>query len=34
MVAGRWAIKDGRHAAEDELRPRFAGLMKRLALSA
>jgi formimidoylglutamate deiminase len=34
MVAGRWAIKDRRHAAEDELRPRFAGLMKRLALSA
>jgi formimidoylglutamate deiminase len=34
MVAGRWAIKDRRHAAEDELRPRFAGLMKRLALPA
>jgi formimidoylglutamate deiminase len=32
MVAGRWVIKDRRHAAEDELRPRFAGLMQRLAL--
>lgn len=31
MVAGRWAIKDRRHAAEDELRPRFAALMRRLA---
>lgn len=31
MVAGRWVIKDRRHAAEDELRPRFAGLMQRLA---
>jgi formimidoylglutamate deiminase len=33
MVAGRWVIKDRRHAAEDELRPRFAGLMQRLAVS-
>ena len=31
MVAGRWVIKDRRHAAEDELRPRFAGLMRSLA---
>jgi formimidoylglutamate deiminase len=31
MVAGRWVIKDRHHAVEDELRPRFAGLMKRLA---
>jgi formimidoylglutamate deiminase len=30
MVAGRWVIKERRHAAEDELRPRFAGLMRRL----
>jgi formimidoylglutamate deiminase len=33
MVAGRWVIKDRRHTVEDELRPRFAGLMRRLALS-
>jgi formimidoylglutamate deiminase len=32
MVAGRWVIKDRHHATEDELRPRFAGLMRRLAL--
>jgi formimidoylglutamate deiminase len=32
MVAGRWVIKDRRHAAEEELRPRFAGLMRKLAL--
>jgi formimidoylglutamate deiminase len=31
MVAGRWVIKDRRHAAEDELRPRFARLMHKLA---
>jgi formimidoylglutamate deiminase len=31
MVAGRWVIKERHHAAEDELRPRFAGLMRRLA---
>ena len=31
MVAGRWVIKDRHHAIEDELRPRFAGLMQRLA---
>jgi formimidoylglutamate deiminase len=34
MVAGRWVIKDGRHTAEDELRPRFAALMRRLATPA
>ena len=32
-VAGRWVIKDRRHAVEDELRPRFAALMQRLAAS-
>jgi formimidoylglutamate deiminase len=32
MVAGRWAIKDRRHAAEEELLPRFAELMRRLAI--
>jgi formimidoylglutamate deiminase len=32
-VAGRWVIKDRRHAVEDALRPRFAGLMQRLAAS-
>ena len=31
MVAGRWALTDGRHALEDELWPRFAALMQRLA---
>jgi formimidoylglutamate deiminase len=31
MVAGRWALKDRRHPLEDELRPRFAALMQRLA---
>jgi formimidoylglutamate deiminase len=31
MVAGRWVVKDRRHAAEPMLQPRFAGLMKRLA---
>jgi formimidoylglutamate deiminase len=31
MVAGRWVIKDRRHAAEDELRPLFAALMRKLA---
>jgi formimidoylglutamate deiminase len=31
MVAGRWVIKRRHHAAEDELRPRFAALMRRLA---
>jgi formimidoylglutamate deiminase len=31
MVGGRWVIKDGRHAGEDEIRARFAGLMSRLA---
>lgn len=31
MVAGRWVIKDRRHAVEDSLRPLFAGLMRRLA---
>ena len=33
MVAGRWVVKDRHHAAEEELRPRFAGLMRRLARS-
>lgn len=33
MVAGRWVIKDRRHAVEDELRPRFAGLMQKLAMA-
>jgi formimidoylglutamate deiminase len=31
MVAGRWVVKDRRHAAESLLQPRFADLMKRLA---
>jgi formimidoylglutamate deiminase len=31
MVAGRWVVRERRHAAEDELRPRFARLMRRLA---
>jgi formimidoylglutamate deiminase len=31
MVAGRWVVRDRRHAAEPMLQPRFAGLMKRLA---
>ncbi len=31
MVAGRWVIKDRRHAVEDELRAAFGGLMRRLA---
>ncbi|MGB6307717.1 MAG: formimidoylglutamate deiminase [Steroidobacteraceae bacterium] len=31
MVAGRWVIKNRHHAAEDQLRPRFAELMRRLA---
>jgi formimidoylglutamate deiminase len=31
MVAGRWVIKDRRHEAEAELRPRFAALARRLA---
>jgi formimidoylglutamate deiminase len=34
MVAGRWVIKDRHHAAEDDLRPRFVDLMRRLAASA
>ncbi len=34
MVAGRWVIRDRHHAAEDVLRPRFAGLMQRLAVPA
>jgi formimidoylglutamate deiminase len=32
MVGGRWVIKDRHHAIEEELRPRFAGLMERLAM--
>jgi len=31
MVAGQWVVKDRRHAAEEALRPRFAGLMQKLA---
>jgi formimidoylglutamate deiminase len=31
MVAGRWVIKDRRHAVEEELRPLFADLMRKLA---
>jgi formimidoylglutamate deiminase len=31
MVAGRWVVKDRRHAAEPLLLPRFGELMKRLA---
>ena len=31
MVAGRWVVKDGRHAAEEESRAAFGGLMRRLA---
>jgi formimidoylglutamate deiminase len=33
MVAGRWVIRDGRHAAEEDLRGRFARLMDGLAAS-
>jgi len=32
MVAGRWVVKDGRHAAEDRLAVPFKELMGRLAL--
>jgi formimidoylglutamate deiminase len=31
MVAGRWVVKDRRHAAEQLLHPRFVELMERLA---
>jgi formimidoylglutamate deiminase len=31
MVAGRWVIKDRRHAAEDDIGSRFGQLMQRLA---
>jgi formimidoylglutamate deiminase len=31
MVAGRWVVKDRRHAAEHDLQARFVDLMKRLA---
>jgi formimidoylglutamate deiminase len=31
MVAGRWVVKDRRHAAESAVQARFADLMKRLA---
>jgi formimidoylglutamate deiminase len=30
MVAGRWVIKDRRHAAEDRVQAAFGGLMRRL----
>jgi formimidoylglutamate deiminase len=33
MVAGRWVINSGAHAADEDLRRRFAGLMRRLAAS-
>jgi formimidoylglutamate deiminase len=32
MVAGRWVVKDGHHPAEAALRPRFAELMRTLAV--
>ena len=31
MVAGHWVVKEGRHAAEEESRAAFGGLMRRLA---
>jgi formimidoylglutamate deiminase len=31
MVGGRWVVKDGHHAADLPLRPRFADMMARLA---
>jgi formimidoylglutamate deiminase len=31
MVAGKWVVRQGRHAADDMLRTRFAALMARLA---
>jgi formimidoylglutamate deiminase len=34
MVAGRWVVKEGHHAAELPLAGRFTGLMTRLALPA
>jgi formimidoylglutamate deiminase len=34
MVAGRWVVKEGHHAAELPLQGRFAALMTRLALPA
>ena len=34
MVAGRWVIKGRRHAAEAEVREKFADLMRRLAADA
>ena len=34
MVAGRWVIKDRRHAAEDQLQAAFGGLMRRLTAAA
>jgi formimidoylglutamate deiminase len=33
MVGGRWLVKDGHHAAELRLRPRFSEMMGRLASS-
>jgi formimidoylglutamate deiminase len=32
MVAGRWVVKDRHHPAEAALRPRFAELMRQLAM--
>jgi formimidoylglutamate deiminase len=34
MVAGRWVIKDRRHAAEDQVQAAFGGLMRRLTAAA
>jgi formimidoylglutamate deiminase len=34
MVAGRWVIEGRRHAADDRLRGRFAGVMSQLASTA
>jgi formimidoylglutamate deiminase len=31
MVAGRWVIKEGHHAAEEESRAAFGGLMRKFA---
>lgn len=31
MVAGRWAVREGRHVREAEIRPAFASAMRRLA---
>ena len=33
MVAGKWVVRDGRHAADDTLRTEFGPLVARLAIS-